>query len=178
MLTHNITNKTMENETKHGSTIPDPCRRPERVQRSRKAGWRMPGNTISVCRPGMWGNPFGVNPADGGQETAVMLYEEWLLGDWPNTEPERRDWILKNLHTLRGKNLACWCRSGTPCHADVLLDLANAEASCGQTTSESPPCSDCSDYKSMITKLRGQLTMALGALAEMHAAEIKRGRGA
>lgn len=28
---------------------------------------------------------------------------------------------------LRGKNLACWCKDG-PCHADVLLELANAEA--------------------------------------------------
>lgn len=27
---------------------------------------------------------------------------------------------------LRGKNLACWCKPGTPCHADVLLELANA----------------------------------------------------
>lgn len=31
---------------------------------------------------------------------------------------------------LRGKNLACWCRDdGKPCHADVLLELANREAS-------------------------------------------------
>lgn len=27
---------------------------------------------------------------------------------------------------LRGKNLACWCKPGDPCHADVLLELANA----------------------------------------------------
>lgn len=27
---------------------------------------------------------------------------------------------------LHGKNLACWCKIGTPCHADVLLELANA----------------------------------------------------
>lgn len=26
---------------------------------------------------------------------------------------------------LRGKNLACWCRPGEPCHADVLLEIAN-----------------------------------------------------
>jgi hypothetical protein len=29
------------------------------------------------------------------------------------------------LESLRGKNLACWCKPQTPCHADVLLDLAN-----------------------------------------------------
>lgn len=27
---------------------------------------------------------------------------------------------------LGGKNLACWCRPGQPCHADVLLEIANA----------------------------------------------------
>lgn len=26
---------------------------------------------------------------------------------------------------LRGKDLACWCALGDPCHADVLLELAN-----------------------------------------------------
>jgi hypothetical protein len=26
---------------------------------------------------------------------------------------------------LRGKNLMCWCELGTPCHADVLLEVAN-----------------------------------------------------
>ena len=26
---------------------------------------------------------------------------------------------------LRGKDLACWCKEGTPCHADILLKIAN-----------------------------------------------------
>ena len=30
------------------------------------------------------------------------------------------------LEPLRNKNLACWCRLGEPCHADVLLDLSNS----------------------------------------------------
>jgi hypothetical protein len=29
---------------------------------------------------------------------------------------------------LRGKNLACWCRTDAPCHADVLLQVANTSA--------------------------------------------------
>jgi hypothetical protein len=28
---------------------------------------------------------------------------------------------------LRGKNLACYCKLSEPCHADVLLAIANAE---------------------------------------------------
>ena len=27
---------------------------------------------------------------------------------------------------LAGHNLACWCRPGTPCHADMLIQLANS----------------------------------------------------
>jgi len=38
------------------------------------------------------------------------------------------DTIRANIHQLRGKNLACWCKPGEPCHADVLLELANKEA--------------------------------------------------
>lgn len=29
------------------------------------------------------------------------------------------------LEPLRGKNLACWCPLDQPCHADILLELAN-----------------------------------------------------
>jgi len=38
--------------------------------------------------------------------------------------------IILPVEELRGKNLACWCREGghvKSCHADVLLELANAE---------------------------------------------------
>lgn len=103
---------------------------PERVRLSRKAGWRKPENTVSVARPGKWGNPF---PAGGtgplgrfapDQEGAVGHFRQMLA------DPELRaaagypsDHEIKA--TLRGKNLACWCRPGTPCHADVLLEIAN-----------------------------------------------------
>jgi len=33
--------------------------------------------------------------------------------------------IMDNIHKLRGKNLACWCKPGAVCHADVLLKIAN-----------------------------------------------------
>jgi hypothetical protein len=31
------------------------------------------------------------------------------------------------LPELRGKNLACFCKPGEPCHADILIELANRE---------------------------------------------------
>jgi hypothetical protein len=35
--------------------------------------------------------------------------------------------LLQRLPELRGKNLACWCKPGEPCHGHVLLELANAD---------------------------------------------------
>ena len=88
--------------------------KPERIQLSRKKGWRLPANTVVVARPSRFGNPFRVG-IDGTQAECVALYEanrtDGLIGD--------------AIEKLRGKNLACWCKLGTPCHADVLLKLAN-----------------------------------------------------
>ena len=33
--------------------------------------------------------------------------------------------VLKIKHELKGKDLVCWC-APQPCHADVLLEIANS----------------------------------------------------
>lgn len=116
--------------------------KPQRIQRKRTAGWQMPENTIYVGRPSKWGNPFriglteeqclasvegciqfnhavrrlgligGIN-ANGATEV-FRLYAEYCG-------------LPFNPENLRGKHLACWCPSHQPCHADVLLELANRE---------------------------------------------------
>lgn len=40
---------------------------------------------------------------------------------------DRREAILRALPQLRGHNLACWCKIGAPCHADVLLEMLNGQ---------------------------------------------------
>jgi hypothetical protein len=91
---------------------------PVRVQRKRTKGWRMPENTVYVGRGTPWGNPFRVTQALPAEDV-VKVYREWLMD-------ERRFQLRANLrHYLRGKNLACWCALDQPCHADVLLELAN-----------------------------------------------------
>ena len=97
---------------------------PKRVQLRRTKGWRMPPNTVRVCRPTKWGNPYRVGDYDWRKlcfiETraeAVRLYVERGCAD-AAAEAARA--------LLRGKNLACWCPLDQPCHADVLLDIANA----------------------------------------------------
>ena len=98
---------------------------PKRIQRKRVKGWRMPPNTVSVCRPGKFGNPFAVTD-DRTQREAVTAFRVWLtVTGCTAGMPEKKQIILDGLHELKGKNLACWCKPGTPCHADVLLKLAN-----------------------------------------------------
>lgn len=81
---------------------------PERIQRSRAKGWRMPPNTVCVSRPSKWGNVFtGVGAAARYRDTMTPLACEAAKAE------------------LRGRNLACWCRLDQPCHADVLLEIAN-----------------------------------------------------
>ncbi len=94
---------------------------PKRVQRRRTRGWKMPPNTIYVGRPSMWGNPFivGVNVQD--VQDALEGYREFLRAS------QKYPAFFKALKELRGKNLACWCPLDQPCHADVLLELANRE---------------------------------------------------
>ena len=85
----------------------------------------MPEDTISVCRPGKWGNPFKVGDLmpDGTamtQHGVVQAFAHALkFGRLLITPTEIRA-------ELRGKNLACWCREGTPCHGNILLEAANA----------------------------------------------------
>ena len=95
---------------------------PVRIQRRRSKGWRMPEGAVYVGRPSMWGN-WAIAPS----EYAVDWFRKWLAGGIV-TGPymqRRRARILAELHTLRGRDLACWCPLDRPCHADVLLELAN-----------------------------------------------------
>jgi hypothetical protein len=77
----------------------------------------MPDNTVSVCRPGKWGNPYSV--AEYGRAMAFSNYRGWLRG---MVAIGARD-----LSELRGKNLACFCKLGDPCHADFLLEVSNVK---------------------------------------------------
>jgi Domain of unknown function (DUF4326) len=93
--------------------------RPKRIQRRRAKGWRMPENAVYVGRPTEWGNPWRASSTRGA-ECAVANYREWLCANLKG--PQR---FRKPIEELRGKDLACWCPLNRPCHADVLLQIAN-----------------------------------------------------
>ena len=117
---------------------------PHRIQLRRTKGWRKPEGAVVVARPSKWGNPYKVTPFEGGwsvddyyehhgvfedersaRARAVELFEQYIqifgLYEIP----------LDELAALHGRDLACWCPlmdehgDHVPCHADVLLEVAN-----------------------------------------------------
>lgn len=97
-----------------------------------------------VGRPTRWGNPFVVGAVLWGPscytdegtvrdpQHAVELFRAWLTKDrrYPRTGHGPIG-AAPDLTALAGRDLACWCPLDQPCHADVLLELANNEGVCG-----------------------------------------------
>ncbi|TDH57531.1 DUF4326 domain-containing protein [Mycobacterium eburneum] len=112
---------------------------PERIQLRRTKGWRKPAGAIVVARPGKWGNPFTVDGAietgyatteADAREFVVDVFRDWLTRGqqsdwWFLNGAGQHAWMTAHLGDLRGRDLACWCPLDRPCHADVLLELAN-----------------------------------------------------
>lgn len=109
---------------------------PQRVHQQRTKGWRMPAGCKSVARPHKYGNPYTVaemaeHYPDAGtlelHRMCVSDFEGLVEGKWDRMEdtPEYPS-IDEIKRDLRGWNLACFCPPEFPCHADVLLKVANA----------------------------------------------------
>jgi hypothetical protein len=113
---------------------------PERLQLSRRKGYRKPEGAVVVARPSKWGNPFTFDgylsqewtyPSGEPFKLTKEVLREWAFRDF------RRELLDGHLHAypsiaeirtaLAGKDLACWCPLDQPCHADVLLELANRQ---------------------------------------------------
>lgn len=100
---------------------------PERIQRKRARGWRMPEGAVYVGRPTKYGNPLIVGLIYGAtwgepepitDSNIIQVFERYCKEELAIN----KRW----LEPLRGKDLACWCPLSSPCHADVLLRLANS----------------------------------------------------
>lgn len=113
---------------------------PRRIQRQRTKGWRMPPGAVYVGRPTKWGNPYQVSqtPVGTWQVESSGVFPTWadaaryattLFSGWftnPGLDGEQR--VAEARAELVGYDLACWCPPGQPCHADVLLEIANTSA--------------------------------------------------
>ena len=73
----------------------------------------VPGDAVYVGRPSKWGNPFHIG-LDGDRQEVILRYRKYLGSELRKQAREE----------LRGKDLVCWC-APLPCHADVLLEVAN-----------------------------------------------------
>jgi Domain of unknown function (DUF4326) len=69
--------------------------------------------------PTKWGNPYKAGPGHNAAQEAVMLFRRDLTAGVLSftVDDVRRE--------LNGRDLICWCKAGAPCHADVLLAIAN-----------------------------------------------------
>jgi uncharacterized protein DUF4326 len=100
---------------------------PHRVQLQRRKEWRLPANTVKVDRSTRWGNPMRIRQGNTA-DAAVADFRLWIAGGAPERfkdvgrEPPSIEEIQR---LLAGRNLACWCAMDAPCHADVLLEVAN-----------------------------------------------------
>jgi len=95
---------------------------PRRIQLSRRKGWKMPPNTVKVDRSTKWGNLYHVGMYKDFTAADAVDSFRFRLTDNLHVDARR---INADIGELRGKNLACWCPLDQPCHADVLLELAN-----------------------------------------------------
>jgi Domain of unknown function (DUF4326) len=101
---------------------------PKRIQMSRQHPWRADNpDAVIVARPSKYGNPVSMVALREDyrdiaycRKVAVELFADGrAMDDWPYPSDEE-------IHAeLAGKDLACWCPLDQPCHADVLLELAN-----------------------------------------------------
>lgn len=91
----------------------------------------MPPNTKCVDRSTSWGNPFIVGQqkwlADpDGNPVSVYVSDADAAVRWFTWYVQQSEDRMDQVRTLRGFNLACFCPLDAPCHADVLLSLANS----------------------------------------------------
>lgn len=115
--------------------------RPQRLQLSRRKGYRKPVDAVIVARPSQWGNPYRLKP--GSRHTLIDQHgNEYSCapGAWRAAAVRhfREDLMDGRLtfdrvdvaEQMAGKDLACWCPPPAPgepdhCHAAVLLEIAN-----------------------------------------------------
>ncbi len=110
--------------------------KPVRIQRKRTKGYDMQAESrainglecVYVGRGTPYGNPWKV---ENGMVKFIGEHQVWIegAGDISTVIKLYREHILRNkidLSKLRFRNVSCFCRLDQECHADVLLEFANA----------------------------------------------------
>lgn len=96
----------------------------------------MPEGSVYVGRPTGYANPFKAGTTCDHQHAVDMFrlctrkfpVDQEDVTRWRNAGGNVTALVIiagGMLDVLRGKDLVCWCSLDEPCHADVLLELAN-----------------------------------------------------
>jgi len=110
---------------------------PVRIQRKRAKGYNMQDHSYSIngldCvyvgRPTKWGNPYRVgnicqHPLSG--KPIKVSSKNQAAGLFELKMGVASDFVIEEIkEELAGKNLSCWCKEGSSCHADILLAICN-----------------------------------------------------
>ena len=109
---------------------------PKRIQMTRHRPWRADNpDAVRVDRRTKWGNPLTLDmmrerypdhELGALRHLVVNAFRRLVEGRFEERSEAAsypsHDEIVAELH---GRDLACWCPLDQPCHADVLLELAN-----------------------------------------------------
>jgi hypothetical protein len=90
--------------------------RPQRLHWQSRQG-RLAGHVLYVSGRSLFRNVCRVRRPDGSWDERLDEYKKWLMAD----EQAALRRLARQL--LAGRDLACGCKPGAPCHADVLLKL-------------------------------------------------------
>jgi 5'(3')-deoxyribonucleotidase len=88
----------------------------------------MPENTVSITRPGRWGNPYkGENCVQKFKDCVLNNSMVYLYSNSSDAEKHYKHfkWISENIAMLINKDIACFCKSHDICHGDVLINMIN-----------------------------------------------------
>lgn len=117
--------------------------KPQRIQLSRRKGFDLQAVSqklnglpaVNCARPGKWGNVYRVGKREpcGCRSPGECNHNLFIMETVAEAVAAHR-FLIENqsarrraemINDLRGKNLACWCKPGQPCHCDTLLEIAN-----------------------------------------------------
>ena len=155
---------------------------PIRLQLRRTKGFRLQEASfranglpaVKVDRGAIFGNPFDIEIL--GRRGAIDAFKRLVSGEMNDEEIRRlsrsagwndegvhlkavqRD-IQSKIELLRGRNLACWCAQDQPCHADVLLQFANAGIQFSQSLDPTDRVQDLEKENARLRRLVTDLTL-------------------
>ena len=101
---------------------------PRRIQLQTRHGWRKPQGAVVVNAAQQVGEPLAswsfYDPRlCGSTRTGAGCSDRW---ETTSGGARGRGGVPAR---VRGRDLACWCPLVEPCHADVLLEIANSSSS-------------------------------------------------